>query len=62
MIRDKVRDYVNAGVKIVWFVDPEARTVTVYTGTQRGVEHDENDTVEGGDVLPGFTCKVSELV
>ncbi len=33
----------------------------VYQGTNRGVEYDENDTLDGGEVLPGFTCKVAEF-
>jgi Uma2 family endonuclease len=49
-------------VRLVWLVDPEARTVLVYNGTTRGVELGENDILEGGDVLPGFSRKVSDLI
>lgn len=60
-VRAKIKDYLFYGVKLVWLVDPEARTVTVYSGALRGTEYDESDTIDGGDVLPGFSCKVAEL-
>ena len=60
-VREKIKDYVKNGVKLVWLVDPDTRTVTVYQGSLRGSELDEADTLTGGDVLPGFTCKVSEF-
>lgn len=60
-LRKKVQKYLDSGVPLVWVVDPEARTVMVYQGTNRGVEYDENDTLDGGEVLPGFTCKVAEF-
>lgn len=60
-VRAKIRDYVAAGVPLVWLVDPEARTVTVYRGSMRGTEYDEADTLEGGEVLPGLTLPITDL-
>jgi len=60
-VREKIKDYVKGGVKIVWLVDPEVRTVTVYAGSLRGTELDETETITGGDVLPEFACKVAEF-
>jgi len=60
-MRRKVREYIASGVRLVWVVDPETKTVMVYSGSMQGVEHDETDTLDGGDVLPGFTCKVADL-
>ncbi len=60
-VREKIKDYVKNGVKLIWLVDPDTRTVTVYQGSLRGSELDEADTLTGGDVLPGFTCLVSDL-
>ena len=60
-VRQKIKDYVKNGVKLVWLVDPEVRTVTVYAGSLRGTELDESETITGGDVLPDFSCKVAEF-
>ncbi len=60
-VREKVREYIAAGTREVWVADPETRTVMVYRGTLRGAEYDEADTLDGGDVLPGFACRVGDL-
>ncbi|MBA4189710.1 MAG: Uma2 family endonuclease [Planctomycetaceae bacterium] len=60
-VRVKIKEYVFYSVPLVWLVDPETRTVLVYRGSMRGTELDENDTLDGGDVLPGFSCKVADL-
>jgi Uma2 family endonuclease len=60
-VRDKIREYVAAGVRLVWLVDPDARTVLVYHGSLRGTEFDEADTIDGGDVLPQFSCRVADF-
>jgi Uma2 family endonuclease len=60
-VREKVREYISTGVRLVWVVDPETRTVMVYAGTMRGVELDEADTIDGGDVLPAFSCRVADF-
>jgi Uma2 family endonuclease len=60
-VRAKIKEYLFYSVPLVWLVDPETRTVTVYRGTMRGIELDEGDTLDGGDVLPGFSCKVADL-
>ena len=60
-VRAKIKEYLFYGVKLVWLVDPETRIVTVYRESPRGVELDEDDSLDCGDILPGFTCKVSDL-
>lgn len=58
----KVLFSLNHGVRIVWLVDPEDRTVTVFTLEDRdGKLLHEKDTLDGGDVLPGCSAPVSEL-
>ncbi len=57
----KLRDYFDAGVKLVWFVSPKSRTVSVYTGAGRSLKRTEDQTLEGGDVLPGFVLPLREL-
>jgi Uma2 family endonuclease len=59
----KLGEYAAAGVKLVWYVDPEAKTVTVYPkGRERGKKVlGEGDTLDGGRVLPGFALPVADL-
>lgn len=58
---DKVLDYLDAGVSIVWVVDPLRRTVTVYTPDGVGRLLREHDTLDGADVLPGFQLAIADL-
>jgi len=62
MMMKKVRKYVDAGVRLVWLVDPKARTVTVYAGTMDGVVLRDGDTLDGGDVLQRFHRAVHDLL
>jgi Uma2 family endonuclease len=57
----KLKEYFLAGTRLVWFVDPEARTVQVYHSPDEVTVLTERDTLDGGDVLPGFTLPVKEL-
>lgn len=57
----KVREYFASGVRLVWVVDPEERTVTVYRGPGDGRVLWEDATITGEDILPGFTCPVAEF-
>ncbi len=61
LMPEKLEVYLAAGVRLVWVVDPETQTAMVYSGNMRGVELGEVDTITGGDVLPGFACKVAEF-
>jgi Uma2 family endonuclease len=60
-IQEKTLDYLRAGAKLVWIVDPVALTVTVYRpdGSARVLR--EPETLEGEDVLAGFSAPLSEL-
>ena len=61
-IADKVAEYLARGTSIVWGVDPRRRVVTVHTPDGHTRLLRDGDTVDGGDVLPGFTAPVSELL
>jgi Uma2 family endonuclease len=58
----KLREYFAAGVRLVWFVDPQTRTVTVYTGPEESRVLDEAQTLDGGQVLPGFSLSLRILL
>ena len=57
----KLADYFTANVRLVWIVDPQTRTVKVYTSQSEMTLLSENDTLDGGDVLPGFSILMAEL-
>jgi Putative restriction endonuclease len=56
----KLDEDFNAGVRVVWNVDLKKRTVRVYTSRERSILLHEKDTLDGGDVLPGFTLSIRE--
>jgi Uma2 family endonuclease len=60
-MRRKLRDYFQAGVRLVWYLDPKARTMEVYTSPEQCTVVGENDVLDGGDVLPGFQLPLKEL-
>ena len=57
----KLCEYFKAGVTLVWIIDPEARTATVYTSPKKAKILTEAQQLNGGDVLPGFTLPLCEL-
>jgi Uma2 family endonuclease len=59
----KLEEYAKAGVRLVWYVDPERKGVDVYPkgNPRRKKTLGVNDTLDGGDVLPGFAVKVAKL-
>jgi Uma2 family endonuclease len=57
----KLKEYFDAGARLVWYIDPRARTVTVYTAPDEFTVLDESATLDGGDLLTGFTLPLLEL-
>ena len=58
----KIADWLNAGTRLVWVVDPERRLARVYR--QDGSETDltTDGILEGEDVVAGFACGVAEVL
>lgn len=54
-------DFFGAGTGLVWIVDPKQRTVRVYTDVETFEELSAEQTLTGGDVLPGFEVAVKEI-
>jgi Uma2 family endonuclease len=57
----KLKEYFLAGSRLVWIIDPEARTAHVYTSPDDCTVLHESDTLTGGEVLPGFTLSLKQL-
>jgi Uma2 family endonuclease len=60
-MQEKLADYFAAGVRAVWIVDPRTRTVAVYRPGQPFRPLGEDDELDGGEVVPGFSAAMSEL-
>ena len=58
---DKLREYFEKGVRLVWYVRPKARVVDVYTAPDHFTRLTASMHLDGGDVLPGFSVQVAEL-
>ena len=57
----KLREYFEIGVRSVWIVDPEAKTVVVYRSFIDFQEFTEADTLTIENILPGFSLTVSDV-
>ncbi len=58
---DRARMWVSYGVSIVWEVLPARRSVVVHQLNRPIVVLNEDDTLDGGGVLTGFSCPVREI-
>lgn len=57
-MENKLLEYFTAGVRLVWHVYPETRTVQVSIGPTDVRLLREDDTLDGGSVLPGFRLSI----
>jgi Uma2 family endonuclease len=60
-VERKIDEYLAAGVRLIWVVNPDTRKVSIYKpdgSIRRLSEHDELD---GDDVVPGFRCQIAAI-
>ncbi len=60
-VHRKVDQYLASGIRLVWVLWPQTRTINVYGAVQTARELRTGDELDGGDVLPGFSVRVDEL-
>ncbi len=60
-VNDKLTEYFDIGVQIVWVADPLRRQVRVYRSLTEMQILSVDDTLSGGEALPGFGVTVAEL-
>jgi Uma2 family endonuclease len=60
-VEEKVEEYLEAGVRMVWIVNPRTRSITVYRSRSQVQILGSKDTLAGEDVLPGFSVSVAEI-
>jgi Uma2 family endonuclease len=60
-VLDKVREYLEAGVKVVWVADPAVQTITAHRRDQEPQVFHAADTLAVEDIIPGFRALVEDL-
>lgn len=60
-VSNKVLEYLEAGVKQVWIVSPEIRTVTIFRSMEQVQVFSGDRVLESPDLLPGFHCLLTEI-
>jgi Uma2 family endonuclease len=60
-IAEKLADYRQAGVRLMWVIEPASHTVTVYRGDGTAQTLAAHEVLDGGEVLPGFAVPVQRL-
>ena len=57
----KLTEYRDAGIPLIWVIYPATHSAHVLALGQPRIEIRSDDSLDGGDALPGFTCKLSDL-
>ncbi len=60
-VNDKAIMWLSFGVTLAWVVNPDARTVEVHRASGPVVTLYDDDSLAGGEVLPGFVLPVKEI-
>ena len=60
-MRRKLREYFQAGVRLVWLIDPATQSAEVYTSPRKKRIITSGQVIDGGSVLPGFGLRLQEL-
>lgn len=60
-VEDKVADWLTAGTRLIWVIYPRSRTVHVHRPHAPSRRLTAADTLDGEDVVPGFSCPVMDL-
>ncbi len=60
-VEEKVDEYLRAGVRLVWVVHPQAKTIRIHRANGSVQVLRLADELSGEEVIPGFRCPVSEV-
>lgn len=61
-VDEKVAEYLAAGTRLVWVVNPKRRTIAIHAPHAPITVLDEQDVLDGGDVVPGFRCAIADVL
>jgi Uma2 family endonuclease len=60
-VEEKADDWLDSGATLVWVVNPQKGTVSIYRRDADVVRLSSSDVLDGGDVIKGFKLKISEI-
>jgi len=60
-VEEKVRQWLGAGARLVWVASPKMHTITAYRSLTDIVVLTEKDTLDGGEVVPGFGLAIARI-
>ena len=58
---EKIAMWLSEGARLVLAIFPDTRTATVHRPDGTALDLAYNDTLDGEDVLPGFSCQLREI-
>jgi Uma2 family endonuclease len=61
-VRVKISEYLEAGVRLAWAIDPGSRSAEVYRTDGSYSWLSEDDELDGESVLPGFRCRIGDVL
>jgi Uma2 family endonuclease len=61
-VLEKIGEYLDAGTRMVWVLDPEKRIAAIYRSLTDVRVIGETDRLDGEDVVPGFACPLKDLL
>ena len=61
-VEQKTQEYLDAGVPLLWIAYPGSRSIHVYRADGSTARFGPDATIDGGDVLPGFSAKVGDMI
>ncbi len=60
-VTEKALAYLRSGTRLVWVIEPVAKSVMVFRSETDFTVLNYEDTLTGEDVVPGFACPVAQL-
>lgn len=61
-LREKMNEYMDCGCRLGWLVDPQHRRTYVYSANGDIQTLSFDDTLSGGEVMPGLEVKMGEVL
>jgi len=61
-VQQRVHEFREVGCPLIWVIDPESRSALIYRGDHTVTEVGEAGLLDGGDVIPGFSVRLGDVL